>query len=227
MVRPRIGITTSFENRQQRLDYNYIEATIAAGGVPIIVPFVKTEALAEEIASQIDGLIVPGGPGITQGIIGDLPEDLQPVDPLRLQSDHLMLDACERRRLPVLGICYGMQLLSARRGGSIFADVERQIDSAIPHSSQRGGKDHPLEIVPNTCLAAILGTGTRSANTYHLQAVATPGSGLTVSARSSDGVIEAVENADGSQIGVQFHPERMGAEMLKLFRYLIQRTLGA
>jgi len=219
-----IGITTSYAKAQQRLDYNYVRAVVDAGGLPVIVPFLQTFEDAEAVAAHLDGLIIPGGPGITEGLIGALPPELPPTDPLRLQADHAMLDACERRNLPMLGICYGMQLLNARAGGAIYGDVEQQVPSAATHSDHRGATDHPLKIAPGSCLSKILGTEELRVNTYHLQAVATLGTGLRVSAWADDGVIEAIEDANGLHVGVQFHPERMGSVMQPLFRCLVERA---
>ena len=77
MRRARIGITTSFQDQQQRLDVRYIRAVEAAGGIPIIVPLLQDETTARDIASLLDGLIITGGPGITRGLIGDLPQTCQ------------------------------------------------------------------------------------------------------------------------------------------------------
>ena len=219
-----IGITTSYEGAQQRLDHSYVRAVEDAGGLPVLVPFLQTDAAADALASRLDGLIIPGGPAITDGLIGEVPPELGHTDPLRRLGDLTTLNACLRRNLPVLGICYGMQLISASLGGTIYGDVERQVAAATAHSDKRGAGEHPVNIRSNSHLAHVLGTTTLSVNTFHLQAIATPGKGLEVSARARDGVIEAIENASGSILGVQFHPERMGAVMQPLFLDLVRRA---
>ena len=124
---------------------------------------------------------------------------------------------------PVLGICYGMQLINAVRGGTIFADVQRQLDLNEQHSSKRGAGRHPLIISKSSHLNGIVGDQSVSVNTHHIQAIAAAGNHLRVSATSPDGVIEAIETDDGRILGVQFHPEKsqtIGLQILKNFSQL-------
>ena len=220
----RIGITTSFKDGEQILNYAYVKAVEAAGGLPLIVPMMQTEAAALAFAQMLDGLVITGGPAVTQGLIGALPEDIADVDPIRDRSDRLMIEAFLKTRKPVLGICYGMQLLNAVAGGTIYADVEQQMDGATTHQFRRGGKPHPMDIVEGSHLHRIFGETTLTVNTRHIQALADVGAPYTVSARAPDGVVEAIEDATGTILGVQFHPERMGAEMHPLFSHLVDRA---
>lgn len=207
MTRPHIGITTSYEDGKQSLDSRYIHAIEAAGGLPLIVPVFDTRAAAEQFAALLDGLVITGGPGITTGLIGELPGDLEPVDPVRHRNDTLIFEAMAQQ--PVLGICYGMQFINAQAGGTIYADVQAQQPGALQHSAGRGGTDHPVRLVPESRLRQIIGQPEISVNTYHIQAVATVGAGLSAVGTGPDGVIEAIESPDGRLLGVQFHPERM------------------
>jgi len=114
-----------------------------------------------------------------------------------------------------------MQLLNAVLGGTLYADVQRQCKGAQAHSPRRGAEQHPIEIAQDSWLARLLKRTTWTVNTRHLQALATVGRGLRVSAWAPDGVIEAIESPDGRLLGVQFHPERMGTEGFPLFRHLV------
>ena len=217
----RIGVTTSLEFSEQRLRHGYVRALEEAGALPIIAPLLRQAQRIEEFAAMIDGLVIPGGPAITLGMVGTLPEELERTDALRLDLDTALLRACAARDTPVLGICYGMQLMNAVAGGAIYADVERQKSGAIAHSQKRGARSHPLLLHEGSHLRRILGASELRVNSHHLQAILEPGAGFRVAATGPDGVIEAIENESGAMIGVQFHPERMGPAMRPLFAHFV------
>ena len=220
MSKPRIGITTSYEDGSQTLSHYYVSAIEQAGGVPLIIPMVQQMATMRLITDLLDGLLIPGGPGIVRGLIGELAEDLPAVDEVRDRADTLAYEAMQDR--PVLGICYGMQFINAQAGGTIYGDLMKQIDGALAHTPARGGSDHHIRIEPNTRLHDLFGDE-MTVNTYHRQALASIGDGLAPVAYGPDGVIEAIESDDGRRIGLQFHPERMGEQTAPLFRDFVER----
>ena len=228
MTRPRIGITTSLNRTErgdleQRLDIRYVTAVDRAGGLPLLVPMLDDENTAAEFAALLDGLVVTGGPAVVEGLIGDLPSDIDQTEPLRERSDARLLRAFLDARRPALGICYGMQLANAIRGGTLYADVEAQTDAMV-HSRGRGGTTHPVAVLDGSRFAAITGQSDLEVNTRHVQAIAEAGTGLEVAARSPDGVVEAVESQDGAFLGVQFHPEAMSPPLDALFEDLVDRA---
>ena len=228
MSRPLIGITTSLSEgpeARQVVDRLYVEAVERAGGCPVLLPMTSQAHTLEPLLAQLAGLVITGGPGITQGLVGQLPPDLPPVSPRRAQADTWAFEAVRSRDRPVLGICYGMQFINACCGGTIYADVQAQLGIG-PHSPGRNQNQevrHPLHLVSGTRLAILAGEGETQVNSFHLQAVERLGSGLKVSAQSPEGLIEGFESEDGRLVGVQFHPERMpGTVWEKLFEQLVR-----
>lgn len=220
-MRPRIGITTSLNDGSQCLDRRYVTAVEQAGGLPLPLPMLGTDDATTALVDQLDGLVIIGGPAVTEHLVGTLPDELSPLDPDRAASDRAWIERCWAAGLPILGICYGMQRLNALAGGTIYGDVEKQHDGALTHSQKRGATTHPVHFDPASRLHELLGTDTLSVNTRHLQAIASVGEGFSVAATAPDGVIEAIEHENGRIFGVQFHPERMGASMQPLFRALV------
>ncbi len=220
--RPYIGITTSLNDGEQRLDRRYVLAIERAGGLPLIVPMLESDEAADAFAALLDGLVITGGPAITDGLVGTLPDDIEETDPARLTSDTRMLAAFLAAKRPILGICYGMQLANAAAGGTLYADVQAQRDGSAAHSQKRGASDHAVLLEPGTHLQRVLQRDSVTVNTRHIQAIDTPGRGLRVAARAPDGVVEAVESEDGLVLGVQWHPERIEHDMAPLFRHLVE-----
>jgi len=223
-MRPRIGITTSYDDGTQSLDRRYVTAVEEAGGLPLPLPMLDTDAASADCVAVLDGLIITGGPAVTEGLEGALADELTPADPVRATSDRRWIRQCRNAGLPILGICYGMQLLGALAGGTIYGDVEAQRDGALSHSQKREGTSHPITLSNTSRLRRLLDTETLSVNTRHLQALSKPGDNYIVTGRAPDGVIEAIEHTDDWIVGVQFHPERMGAVTQPLFRALVKQA---
>ncbi len=217
---PRIGITTSYVDGEQRIDRRYIAAVERAGGHPVIIPATELTATLRRVCEELDGLLIPGGPAITTGLIGTLPEDLPDVDPFRVENDSRVLTEMLSSHKPILGICYGMQLLNARAGGTIYADVQAQLSGTLSHSERRGGDTHPVAVAPGSTIERLVQPGSH-VNTRHIQAIATVGIGYRPTARAPDGVIEAIESDDGRVLGVQWHPEQMGGAGEAIFEFLV------
>jgi putative glutamine amidotransferase len=224
-VRPMIGITCDLDlgtGRDTRapgrgvhvLYDDYVQAVLASGGLPILLPAVRDEDSRVAYTQPLHGLLIPGSPADVDPVYyGEEPHQrLGPVNPLRTESEIQLVRLALGRGIPVFGICGGAQVLNVALGGSLLQDIPAQVPKAYKHSglSERA---HSVDIVPETRLAAIIGLQEMRVNSLHHQAVKVPGKGLVVSATARDGVIEAVEIPDRPfAIGVQWHPERLFME---------------
>ncbi len=225
--RPRIGLTLDADDARAlyELKASYVDAVLAAGGLPILLPHAMEAAGA--YLALLDGLVVTGG-------AFDVPPELYgeartkacgPAKPERTAFERDLLEAALAARLPVLGVCGGMQLLNVVRGGTLYQDLA---SAGLPSHERPGPQGHDLVVVPGTHLAALLGTGALAANSTHHQAVRDPGAGVLVSARAPDGIVEAIELPDlPFAIGVQWHPETAllcDARHAALYRGLVEAT---
>ncbi len=153
---------------------------------------------------------MPGGDDLPppDGYPAHVEFDLAP-EAQRSFDRRLLGDALERR-LPVLAICYGMQLLAVLRGGSLHYDIPTDRPDADPHRLPEADGRHGLKVESGTRLARALGAEPPPVNSLHHQGVESPGEGMRVCARAADGLIEAIEG-EGAVfcVGVQWHPEKL------------------
>jgi putative glutamine amidotransferase len=207
----------------------YLHALYSAGATPIPIPLHETPQRVAKILSTCHGILLPGSPAdIDPQKYGEsaIPQSERP-DADRAAVDELLLQDAFNLHKPILAICQGIQALNVWCGGTLIQDIPTQIGTAVNHSPGRTVLEaHPIEITPNTRLAAIEqhchsehSEGSASSglsvqqfvNSSHHQAVRDPGDNLIVSACSpQDNVIEAVELASGDHfvVAVQWHPER-------------------
>lgn len=216
MTRPRIGLncdTTVGPGGEPRamLKSAYARAVVAAGGTPVLLTPDAGPAAAAELLALLDGVILTGGDDYrpTRWGVNEVHPAVTLVSPERDDFDFALAEALDCSTLPVLGLCNGMQLMAIAAGGALHQHLPDDIGEQVTHKDPRPARypEHPVELLPGTRLAALLGAGRRTVNTRHHQGVSDPGR-LRVSARSDDGLIEAIE-AEGQRfyLGVQWHPE--------------------
>lgn len=233
MKRPIIGITTDYNDRrtQYALPYGYATSIEKAGGLPLLIPYKTDLSLIPQIVDQFDGILFAGGDDLDPKNYGeDWHPQAQPIDPEREKFEMALLAEVEKRRLPVLGVCLGCQLLNVYRGGKLVQFLpDLAGDRTIEH--RKFGLDwtkrHEIKLDSSSVVAKALGKNEVVANSSHKQAVKEPGRGLRIIATAPDGVIEGIEDPSMPMfVGVQWHPERMHeeADHLALFKMLVEKA---
>lgn len=213
--RPRIGITMRIEHATDRfyLSRYYSEAVEAAGGAPLHLSLIPEPDYIESVMDGLDGILLPGSDSDVDPLrYGQQPHPaLGAVHTLKDQTDLLVIEAAERRQMPLFAICFGMQVLNVSRGGTLIQDLRSQVPDAIKHEqgAPRDRPSHRVRFSEKTKLASIAGTLDAVVNSHHHQAIESVGANLIATAWASDGVIEAIEDPrnDRFVMAVQWHPE--------------------
>ncbi|MDO0931708.1 gamma-glutamyl-gamma-aminobutyrate hydrolase family protein [Streptomyces sp. DG2A-72] len=213
--RPLIGISTYLEAGTRwgvweleaaLLPAGYPRLVQAAGGLAAMLP-PDEPSLAASAVARLDGLVIAGGPDVEPVRYG-AERDARTGPPARARDawELALIEAALRARVPLLGICRGMQLLNVALGGTLVQHLDG-------HAEVVGvfGR-HSVKPVPGTLYAGVVPEET-AVPTYHHQSVDRLGAGLVASAHAADGTVEAVELPSvGWVLGVQWHPE-MGEDL--------------
>ncbi|MBV9319299.1 MAG: gamma-glutamyl-gamma-aminobutyrate hydrolase family protein, partial [Mycobacterium sp.] len=200
----------------------YFQGVTLAGGIAVLLPPQPVNAdIVNRVLDGLDGLVITGGKDIDPGSYGQQPHPATD-EPGRDRDawELALLGEALKRKLPVLGICRGTQVLNVALGGTLH----QHLPDVIGHSGHRAGNavftTLPVRTVPGARLAALIGEST-DVKCYHHQAIAELGAGLVVSAWDADGVIEAIElPGDGFVVAVQWHPEE-SLDDLRLFSAIV------
>ena len=192
---------------------HYSEAVEAAGGAPVHISLIPRAEYVDAVVDGCDGILLPGSDSDVDPLrYGQQPHPaLGSVHKIKDETDLLIIDAAERRHVPLLAICFGMQVLNVSRGGTLIQDIRSQLPNAIKHEQglPRDRPSHSVSVATNSKLNQIIKTDGLLVNSHHHQAIETLGADLVATAWSSDGVIEAFEDPrpDRFVIAVQWHPE--------------------
>jgi putative glutamine amidotransferase len=243
-ARPLIAVTTSELRRPEdvaarpqgeppkvevALATMYPEAIERAGGIPVIVPLLRPEAIAA-LLERVDGVCLPGGPDLQPSSYDEEPHpELGPTEPRVDAVELALIRAADRRKLPILGICRGMQALNVARGGTLHQHLPDVVGTGLDHRQAEHGSitTHPIETAPHSRIRAALGGPKLEVNTFHHQAVKTLGNDLIATAWAPDGTIEAIEQpGDRHVVGVQWHAEGLEGHA-PLFEALIAAAAAA
>ena len=223
-MKPRIALASYIYN-DSPLPATYFAAVERFGGYPLAMG-VTTEQELPFLLESADALLLTGGGDVDSRYFRQPPhEKSTPCSKERDETELLLAAAFVRAGKPVLGICRGVQVLNVALGGDLCQHVFDLPSVQIQHQDK--DTRHRVRLVPESLLSSIFGhVPELTVNSTHHQAVQRPGDGLTISALSTDGVIEAVEMGD-RVLGVQWHPERMLEEgMEPIFRWFLGLAQG-
>ena len=230
--RPIIGITGNYDTGTCTLLEGYYRSVLEAGGTPLIIPPFDDTGAMVSLLDRVDALIFSGGGDINPLYLDEEPlRELGGINPVRDWHELMLVSLAANRQLPILGICRGLQVMTAALGGKLYQDIYKETSATLKHSqkTERHVATHTVRIDSESLLHKIFGTQVLPVNSFHHQAVKEVAPGFAVSALSPDGVIEAVESTQHkSMIGVQWHPECMilGGDrtMLPLFEWLVDEA---
>lgn len=218
---PVIGITcghaTTGSVPRVRTNRAYLRAVESAGGVPVVLAPFGTEdaaAAATAVMARLDGLLLTGGEDVDPARYGAEPHPAtEPPDRLRDATEIALVRAARERRIPLLAICRGVQVLNVALGGTLVQDIPSECGTDVAHSvpEARDARCHPVSVAPGSRLAAALGATALPVNSMHHQAPALTGAPLRVVATAPHGLTEGLESEDADwwAVGVQWHPEEL------------------
>ncbi|MBR5232032.1 MAG: gamma-glutamyl-gamma-aminobutyrate hydrolase family protein [Clostridia bacterium] len=230
---PVIAITPAWDDEKNRIMINndYLDAVIRAGGSPVLMPLTDSEDVARSIIQKADALLLSGGSDVSPHLYN---EEKLPVcgetAPLRDLQEAWHIRYAMERKLPILGICRGMQIMNCLMGGSLYQDIATQYKPDLKHPCYDTPRDcvHTVEVKEGSLLREALGLDAVPVNSRHHQAVKALGRDLKATAFAPDGTIEAMEFTNGyPMICVQWHPESLEDRFLPqrgIFNWLIKEA---
>lgn len=231
---PIIGVTISRRNLDNihhlALPGAYVEALEKAGGDTILIPPRISQEGLIKLLSFVNGILFSGGGDVhPERYGGSMHHLVSDINPDRDQLEIDLVEAALRKKLPLLGICRGLQVINIALGGTIYEDLASQKSGALNHRTvdelPRHYLAHSVEIGQNSHLSKILNKRDCLVNSHHHQGIRELAPGLAPTAFAPDGLIEAFEKPDHPFfIAVQWHPECMSLQdgMGALFSAFIQ-----
>jgi putative glutamine amidotransferase len=216
--RPLVAVTTSFNVRAGPhgkpmviMHGAYVNVLDRLGFASVLLAPAHEVGSVYALLEHCHGLLLTGGGDVDPKYYGEQPRtELDGVLQARDELEFAALGFAIKRRMPILGICRGLQVLNVHLGGTLWQDIDMEVPSQIRH--QQVGRweerSHDVDIEPESKLFAVVGTRVHI-NSFHHQAIREPAPRLRVTGRSEDGLVEAAELVDYPfGVGVQWHPER-------------------
>jgi putative glutamine amidotransferase len=213
-----VAVTASIrpdgDTSRVRLTAAYVTALENAGLVPLIVPPLSSDKAAASVLDSVSGLVLTGGEDVDPARYGEQRhEKVRTVNAARDATEAALVTEAKERRMPVLAICRGIQILNVALGGTLIQDIPSAISTTISHDDEgpRDSRTHEISVEPGSLIARAIGTEHATVNSFHHQSVQRVADGMKITAKSPDGVIEGIESTDRNWwvMGVQWHPEEM------------------
>ena len=235
---PGIGLTTRLEIETNRfyLGRHYSEALEYYGAVPLHLGLIPKREYISESLKYLDGILLPGSDtDVNPLLYGEEPHrNLKKVIKEKDETDLMVLEEAEKLKMPVLAICYGCQSLNVSRGGTLFQDIQSQIDESLKHEQgiPLERNSHSIYIKEKSIIARLITksdandiikektnndkqiyntsvNGKIFVNSHHHQSIKKVGNNLEATAWANDSVVECIEDTreDRFVLGVQWHPE--------------------
>ncbi len=227
-MRKVIALSCDIDEEQRiRLLQYYHVAISKSGGMPVIMPPFTDQQLIDEWLDTIgvDAVLLTGGADIEPHRFGELPhEHIGRMSAQRDDCELKLLDCAIKRKLPILGICRGMQIINVGLGGTLVQDMKSELGEQFAYHDQTCPTTQPVHKVAfesGSKVAQLFGGTELATNSHHHQCVKALGNGLKITGKSEDGIIEAIESPQQPIVAVQFHPERMAGSnpaMLDFFK---------
>lgn len=220
MAKPIIGLTPLYDYEKEKIWMrpNYLNAIVAAGGVPLVLPLIDDETDISALARLCDGFLFTGGPDVHPALYKeDAMRYCGSIDDRRDTLELLLFHEASRLDKPIFGICRGIQLINVALGGSLYQDIPAQVQGEPIAHYQQPPYHVPVHGVTVDCcsqLYRIVGQEQLMVDSMHHQAIKTLAPSLKCAARSRDDLIECVE-MPGMRflMAVQWHPEWMFAPL--------------
>jgi putative glutamine amidotransferase len=206
-----VSATRRTDAGRERVALNtaYVHALTHAGLVPVLVPPMLEPDAVDAVLDRVQGLVLTGGEDVDPARYYAVPHaKLGETDPARDALELALIAGARRRRLPVLAVCRGIQILNVALGGTLYQDLASERPGGIDHAETR--VRHGVRVEPGSRLHHALDTVATTVNTRHHQAIRDLAPTLRATAWAEDGVIEGAEPRDPSEpwlLAVQWHPE--------------------
>ena len=215
--KPVIGLCSSYEKNEKMerifLVEDYLRAIRQFGGIPVVIPATAGEEEQAMLLNLCDGLVLTGGNDIDPALYGEevLNDTVEPA-PERDAGEYRLCDLALANKLPILGICRGLQLLNVYFGGTLYQDIPSQYQTDVRHrmAEPHHRTEHDCLIPEGSPLYSLLEQEKIPVNSHHHQAVKDIAPGLKSMGRCSDSIVEAVYKPDEKFLwAVQWHPEKI------------------